>query len=58
MNFAAAPHVDETGGIEDDHGEVEFSARDEDGGGQVAMHERSRFERRAGRWFYLIGGVH
>lgn len=36
-----------------DTGVVEFVARF-DGG---AMHERSRFERRANRWFYLDGEV-
>lgn len=41
------------GGLEDAHGEVEFTARYEDGGGQGSMHECSRFERRAGRWVYL-----
>ncbi|MDT5335678.1 MAG: motif domain protein [Mycobacterium sp.] len=46
------------GCLEDDHGEVEFTARYEDGGGQGSMRERSRFERRAGRWFYLTGVVH
>ena len=37
----------------DDHGEVEFTARYLRAGRPGAMHERSRFERRAGRWFYL-----
>jgi SEC-C motif-containing protein len=45
------------GGPEDDHGEVEFTARYEDDGGQNAMHERSRFERRRGRWLYVDGDV-
>ena len=41
------------GGVDDDRGEVEFTALfDGD-----AMHERSRFERRAGRWFYVDGDV-
>ncbi len=39
------------GGIDDDTGEVEFTARYDDG----MMRERSRFERRAGRWVYLDG---
>jgi SEC-C motif-containing protein len=45
------------GGIDDDHGEVEFMARYEAAGRPGSMHERSRFERRAGRWFYVDGVV-
>lgn len=45
------------GGRDDDTGEVEFTARYEASGRPGAMHERSRFERRAGRWFYLDGEV-
>lgn len=41
------------GGPDDDYGEVEFTARFESGGRFGSLHERSRFERRAGRWFYL-----
>ena len=41
------------GGPDDDHGEVEFRARFESAGRADSLHERSRFERRAGRWFYL-----
>lgn len=41
------------GGPEDDRGEVEFTARFESGGRAGSLCERSRFERRAGRWFYL-----
>ncbi|WP_276807144.1 YchJ family protein [Mycobacterium nebraskense] len=41
------------GGPDDDRGEVEFNARFESGGRRDRMHERSRFERRAGRWFYV-----
>ncbi|OBI35210.1 YchJ family protein [Mycobacterium colombiense] len=41
------------GGPGDDSGEVEFTARYESGGRAGKLHERSRFERRAGRWFYL-----
>ncbi|BCZ23818.1 YchJ family protein [Mycobacterium senriense] len=41
------------GGPGDDAGEVEFTARYESAGRAGSMHERSRFERRAGRWFYL-----
>ncbi|OCB47800.1 zinc chelation protein SecC [Mycobacterium malmoense] len=43
------------GGPDDDGGEVEFIARFESAGGPGSLHERSRFERRAGRWFYLDG---
>lgn len=39
------------GGPADDHGIVEFRARYAGG----ALHERSRFTRRAGRWVYLDG---
>lgn len=35
--------------------EVEFTASFERGGVPGRLHERSRFERRAGRWFYLDG---
>lgn len=45
------------GGIEDDHGEVQFIARFESEGRPAAMRERSRFERRAGRWVYVDGDV-
>lgn len=41
------------GGADEDSGEVEFTAHYEARGQRTAMHERSRFERRAGRWFYL-----
>jgi SEC-C motif domain protein len=41
------------GGPDDDRGEVEFTARFEAAGRAGSLHERSRFERRAGRWFYL-----
>ncbi|OBG64833.1 YchJ family protein [Mycobacterium sp. E735] len=41
------------GGPEDNRGEVEFTARFESAGRAGSLHERSRFERRAGRWFYL-----
>jgi SEC-C motif-containing protein len=43
------------GGPDDDRGEVEFTAHYREAGGQYVMHERSRFERRAGRWFYTDG---
>jgi SEC-C motif-containing protein len=39
-----------------DHGEVEFIARYRIGGGSAArLHERSRFVRQLGRWFYVDG---
>ena len=41
------------GGPDDASGEVEFTAHYESGGRKGSLHERSRFERRAGRWFYL-----
>lgn len=41
------------GGRDDDTGEVEFTARFTCAGRAGSLHERSRFERRAGRWFYL-----
>ena len=41
------------GGPDDDRGEVEFTARFESAGRAGGLHERSRFERRGGRWFYL-----
>lgn len=44
------------GGPRDETGEVEFVATyDRDGPGQ--RHERSRFERRRGRWVYVDGEV-
>ncbi|MCV7196276.1 zinc chelation protein SecC [Mycobacterium angelicum] len=41
------------GGPADDLGEVEFAASFESAGRPGSMHERSRFQRRAGRWFYV-----
>lgn len=38
-----------------DHAEVEFVARYRLAGRAVRLHERSRFLRQAGRWFYLDG---
>jgi SEC-C motif-containing protein len=50
--------TDTAGGcIDDDHGEVEFTALFEAAGRPGSMRERSRFERRAGRWFYVDGVV-
>ncbi len=41
------------GGETDDRGEVEFTARYLRAGQPGAMDERSRFDRRVGRWFYV-----
>lgn len=38
-------------------GEVEFRASWRDGGARGVMHERSRFVRQSGRWWYLDGVV-
>ncbi len=43
------------GGPDDDLGEVEFVAHFESEGRRGRLHERSRFQRRAGRWFYVDG---
>jgi len=45
------------GGPSDDTGTVEFRARFERAGVEHALHETSRFERRAGRWLYVDGDV-
>lgn len=45
------------GGAEDATGEVEFVAHSSTAGGPHALHETSRFERRAGRWVYVDGDV-
>jgi SEC-C motif domain protein len=45
------------GGVDDDRGEVEFTASFEEAGHRGTMHERSRFERRAGRWLYVDGDL-
>lgn len=45
------------GGENDHHGEVEFVAHYRASTQRGRLHERSRFERRAGRWFYLDGSV-
>ena len=41
------------GGPDDIRGEVEFKAHFVSGGSAGSTQERSSFERRAGRWFYL-----
>ena len=38
-----------------DHAEVEFVARCREGGRATRLHERSRFVRASGRWFYVDG---
>lgn len=43
------------GGPDDDDGVVEFAARYTGPDGPGVMRERSRFERRGGRWTYLEG---
>ncbi len=49
----------EAGGADDETGVVEFRARWAAGEGSTRqrgeLHERSRFARRAGRWFYVDG---
>jgi SEC-C motif-containing protein len=44
--------------IDDGRAEVEFVARFRSGGGRAQrLHERSRFVREAGRWYYVDGDV-
>ena len=38
-----------------DHAEVEFIARCREAGRATRLHERSRFVRESGRWFYVDG---
>jgi SEC-C motif-containing protein len=45
----------ERGAAGDDDGVVEFVARGTTGGQAFAHHERSRFRRVDGRWFYVDG---
>ncbi len=45
------------GGEDDDAGEVEFRASYRSGGRHGIMHERSRFVREGGRWFYVDGDL-
>jgi SEC-C motif-containing protein len=47
----------EDGGADDHTGGVEFRASYRTPVGAGAMHETSRFERRAGRWVYVDGDV-
>ena len=41
--------------IDADHAEVEFIARYREAGHAVRLHERSRFVRESGRWYYVDG---
>jgi SEC-C motif domain protein len=44
--------------IDDSHAEVEFVARFRKGGGRAQrLHERSRFVREDGRWYYVDGDI-
>jgi len=44
--------------IDDEHAEVEFVARFRLGGGRAQrLHERSRFVREGGRWYYVDGDM-
>jgi SEC-C motif-containing protein len=47
----------EAGAAQDAHGLVEFIARYKLGGRARRLHERSRFERDQGRWFYVDGDL-
>lgn len=47
----------EDGTKDDDAGIVEFRARWRAAGAEGALHERSRFSRRGGRWVYVDGDV-
>jgi SEC-C motif-containing protein len=48
----------EAGGPSDERGVVEFRARYRTGSsGEVIHHERSRFKRREGRWYYVDGDM-
>ena len=42
---------------DEDHAEVEFVARYRIAGRGVRLHERSRFVREQGRWYYVDGEV-
>lgn len=45
------------GGADDERGEVEFRAHFRGTSAPGALHERSRFARRAGRWVYVDGDL-
>lgn len=44
--------------LDADHAEVEFVARSRLAGKAHRLHERSRFVREGGRWYYLEGEIH
>ena len=45
--------------VDADHAEVEFIARCRTGGQRaVRLHERSRFVREGGLWYYVDGDIH
>jgi SEC-C motif-containing protein len=41
--------------VDAEHAEVEFVARYREGGRATRLHERSRFVRESGRWYYVDG---
>lgn len=44
--------------VDPEHAEVEFVARQRDASGRAhRLHERSRFVRQQGRWFYVDGTI-
>jgi len=43
--------------VDADHAEVEFIARSRLAGRAHRLHERSRFVREGGRWFYVDGDI-
>ena len=47
----------QAGGADDDTGVVEFRAHLRTSAGPQVLHETSRFERRGGRWVYVVGDV-
>jgi SEC-C motif-containing protein len=47
----------ERGGVDDDEGVVEFIARYQQGGRELAHHERSTFARVDGRWMFVDGAA-
>jgi len=47
----------EAGGPADTSGVVEFRATYADAGARGVLHERSRFVRQAGRWWYVAGDI-
>lgn len=47
----------EAGGAEDTRGVVEFRASWREGARRAVLHERSRFVKQSGRWWYLDGDV-